>query len=138
MDKEYIYRRSIGVAIDMWWKFYFTFIWVSLFALLYKTVSFQKIMSPFKAYGKMSLTNYVTQSIIGSILYFKFAFDLAPKISVTASLGVGVVLLLSQITFCNWWINNYRQGPLEKLWHMLTWIKREDGKLKLARVPVKK
>lgn len=138
MDREYLYRRSFGVAIDMWWKFCFTFIWISLFALLFNTVSFQKIMAPFKAYGKMSLTNYVTQSIIGSILYFKFAFDLAPKIGVTTSFGVGVVLFLLQITFCNWWIKKYRQGPLEKLWHKLTWINVVEGKLKLAKVPVKK
>lgn len=138
MDGEFVYRRSIGVAVDMWWKISFTFIWVSVFALLYRTLSFQKIMQPFEAYGKMSLTNYVTQSIIGSILYFKFAFDLAPRISVTASLGVGVVLFLLQITLCNWWIKKYKKGPLEKFWHLLTWMKKEEGKLKLARVPVKK
>jgi uncharacterized protein len=138
MNSEYLYRRSIGVAVDMWWKLSFTFIWVSLFALLYKTVRFQKIMAPFKAYGKMSLTNYVTQSIIGSILYFKFAFDLAPKIGVTASLGLGVLLFLLQITFCNWWIKKYKQGPLEKLWHKLTWVQIKDGKLQLAPVTVKK
>lgn len=138
MDREFLYRRSIGVAVDMWWKFSFTFIWISLFALLYKSTSFQKVTRPFKAYGKMSLTNYVTQSIIGSVLYFKFAFNLAPKIGVTASLGVGVVLFLLQITFCNWWIKKYKQGPLEKLWHRLTWMKKEGGKLKLAPVTVRK
>lgn len=138
MDREYFYRRSIGVAVDMWWKVSFTFIWVSLFALLYQSLSFQKIMTPFKAYGKMSLTNYVTQSIIGSIIYFPFGFNMASKIGVTASLAVGVVLFVLQITFCNWWIQKYKQGPLEKLWHRLTWIKLEDGKLKLAQVPVKK
>lgn len=138
LDGAFVYRRSIGVAVDMWWKVSFTFIWVSVFALLYRTLFFQKIMQPFKAYGKMSLTNYVTQSIIGSILYFKFAFDLAPGISVTASLGLGVVLFLLQITLCNWWIKKYKQGPLEKIWHMLTWMKKEKGKLELARVYVKK
>lgn len=136
MDHEFVYRRSIGVAIDMWWKVSFTFIWVSVFAILYKTVSFQKLMTPFKAYGKMSLTNYVSQSIIGSVLYFPFAFNLAAKIGVTASLGLGAVLFVVQLFFCNWWIEKYKQGPLEKLWHMLTWIKREDGKLKLARVRI--
>lgn len=137
-DREFIYRRSIGVAVDMWWKLSFTFIWVSLFALLYPFQLFQKITSPLKAYGKMSLTNYVTQSIIGSLLYFSYALNLAPVLSVTASLGVGVVLFLLQITFCSWWIKKYRQGPLEKLWHRLTWIEVADGKLKLAPVPVKK
>lgn len=137
-DREFVFRRSIGVAVDMWWKLSCTFIWVSVFALLYKSQWFQNITSRLKAYGKMSLTNYVTQSILGSVLYFKFAFNLAPKIGVTASLGLGMVLFLVQITFCNWWIKKYKQGPLEKLWHNLTWIKVVDGKLRLAKVPVKK
>lgn len=137
-NRDFIYRRSLGVAVDMWWKLSFTFIWVSLFALLYQIKVFQLITEPFKAYGKMSLTNYVTQSILGSLLYFSYAFNLAPKIGITASLGVGIVLFMLQITFCNWWIGKYGQGPLEKLWHRLTWVSKEEGKLKLARIPVRK
>lgn len=136
-DGEFVYRRSIGVATDMWWKASCTFIWISSFALLYRSTFFQRITKPFKAYGKMSLTNYVTQSVIGAIIYFPFALNMAPKIGVTVSLGVGFVLFVLQITFCNWWIRKYKQGPLERLWHRLTWVKKEEGKLRLARVRVK-
>ncbi len=132
LDKEFIYRRSLGVAIDMWWKLSFTFIWASLFAIAYPAGFFQKLMSPFKAYGKMSLTNYITQSIIGSLIYFPFALNLAPVTSVHESLWVGILLFLLQIVFCNWWITKYKKGPLETLWHKLTWIRteREDAKKK--------
>ncbi|WP_430810095.1 MULTISPECIES: DUF418 domain-containing protein [unclassified Carboxylicivirga] len=123
IDREFMYRRSLGVAIDMWWKLSFTFIWVSLFALLYRSSLFKKLMKPFIAYGRMSLTNYITQSIIGSLIYFPFALNMAPKIGVLSSLYLGVVLFILQIAFCNWWMKKYRQGPLEKLWHRLTWIR---------------
>lgn len=122
VEREFIYRRSIGVAIDMWWKLSFTFIWVSLFAILYRLKTFVKLTRYLKSYGRMSLTNYISQSIIGSFLYFPFALDLAPKVGITASLGIGVVLFILQISFCNWWISRFRQGPLEKLWHKLTWL----------------
>ena len=121
-DREFVYRRSIGVAIDMWWKLSFTFIWVSIFALLGQFITFQKIMKPFKAYGRMSLTNYITQSVIGSLIYFPFALNMAPKINVANSLLLGILLFVLQIAFCNWWIKKYKQGPLEKLWHNWTWI----------------
>ena len=122
LNRDFEFRRSIGVAIDMWFKLACTFVWLSLFVLLYKTSFFRKMTKPFLFYGKMSLTNYVTQSIVGSLLYFPYAFNLAPKISVSESLLLGVVLFVLQITFCNWWIKKYKQGPLEKLWHRLTWI----------------
>lgn len=123
IDKSFEFRRSIGVAIDMWWKFSFTFIWVSLFALLYHLRTFQRLMKPYLYYGRMSLTNYIVQSVIGSIIYFPFAMNLAPQIGVSASLLLGVILFVLQITFCNWWMKKFKQGPLEKLWHHLTWIK---------------
>lgn len=132
------YRRSLGVATDMWWKFFGTFVWVSGLVLLYKTNFFRKLTSPFKAYGKMSLTNYVSQSIIGSIIYFPYAFNMSIKLNIVESLLVGAVLFVLQIAFCNWWIKRYKQGPLERLWHKLTWVNFTDQKLKLVKIRVKK
>lgn len=124
IDRTFEYYNSIGIAIDMWWKLSGTLVWLSLLVLLFTTNVFRKITKPFLAYGKMSLTNYVAQSIIGSILYFPFALNLAPKIGVAESFLLGIVLFIVQIIFCNWWISKYKQGPLEKLWHKLTWLKK--------------
>ncbi|WP_170178602.1 DUF418 domain-containing protein [Flammeovirga pectinis] len=114
-------KRTLGVTFDMWWKLSFTFIWVSSIVLLYQYKTFQKLTKYLKAYGRMSLTNYITQSMVGGFLYYGYGLNWADKYGVTISLGIGIILMIIQVTICNWWIEKYKQGPFEKLWHRLTW-----------------
>lgn len=73
-------------------------------------------------YGKMSLTNYISQSIIGAIIYFPFGLYLAPYCGYTLSLLIGFCVFLLQVKFCKWWLTGHKQGPLEYIWHKWTWI----------------
>lgn len=119
---EVIITKSIGVVLDMWQKFAFTFVLIPSFVILYQRDSFKKMTSSFQLYGKMSLTNYITQSIVGAFVYFPFGLYLAPYCGYTLSLLIGIVLFLLQVQFCKWWLKSNKQGPLEKLWHKWTWI----------------
>lgn len=74
------------------------------------------------------LTNYISQSIAGAILYFPFGFYLAPRCGYALSLVIGILFFLLQIRFCKWWLKNHKQGPLEGIWHRLTWLGSEKVK----------
>ena len=67
-------KQTVGTAFDMWQKFAFTIILISSFILLYQKERFKKAVSNLRFYGKMSLTNYISQSILGAIIYFPFGF----------------------------------------------------------------
>ena len=108
----------------MWQKLAFTFVLVSSFVLLYQNKSFQQRVSNLRSYGRMSLTNYVSQSIIGAIIYFPFALYLAPYCGYFVSLLIGFMVFFAQVSFCKWWFNSHKQGPLESLWHWWTWGKK--------------
>lgn len=71
-------------------------------------------------YGRMSLTNYITQSIIGSFLFYHWGLNL--KLCDTWSELLGLCVLIVQICFCTWWMKNHKRGPLEEVWRKLTWI----------------
>lgn len=116
-------KQSVGVIADMWQKFAFTFVLVSSFVLLYQTERFRKLTGNLRFYGKMSLTNYLTQSMIGAVIYFPFGLYLAPYCGYTISLLIGILVFLTQVAFCKWWLKSHKQGPLESVWHKLTWIK---------------
>lgn len=115
-------KQTVGVILDMWQKFAFTAVLVSSFVLLYQKESFKKLTSGLRFYGKMSLTNYISQSILGAIIYFPFGLYLAPYCGYTVSLLIGFILFLLQVSFCKWWLKGHKQGPLEGIWHKLTWI----------------
>ncbi len=121
-------RQTAGTAFDMWQKFAFTLILVSSFIILYQKECFKKAVSALHFYGKMSLTNYIGQSILGAIIYFPFGLYLAPYCGYTASLLIGFVLFLLQVWFCKWWLANHKQGPLESIWHKWTWMFTDNDK----------
>lgn len=115
-------KQSIGVIADMWQKLLFTFILIPAFVLIFQTKRFEKQTDDLRFYGRMSLTNYITQSMIGALIYFPIGLYLAPYCGYTVSLIIGFVVLFAQIKFCKWWLSSHKQGILESLWHNLTWI----------------
>ena len=70
----------------------------------------------------VGFTDYITQSIIGSFLYYGYGLALHTVCSHTYSFLVGVAMLATQMIFAHWWFRHFRRGPLETIWHRLTWI----------------
>ena len=122
MKNDAIVQQSAGTAFDMWQKLAFTLVLVASFVILYQNRTFSKMVGNLRFYGKMSLTNYITQSIIGAAIYFPFGLYLAPYCGYTVSLLIGLFTFLLQVLFCKWWLGKHKQGPLEYIWHKWTWI----------------
>lgn len=122
MDNTPIIRQTAGTAFDMWQKLAFTLVLVASFILLYQNKKFHNRVNNLCFYGRMSLTNYIAQSIIGAIIYFPFGLYLAPYCGYTVSLLIGFFTFLLQIKFCKWWLSKHKQGPLELIWHKWTWL----------------
>lgn len=66
----------------------------------------------------MSLTNYISQSIMGVTIYYGFGLAMYKYAGATASLLIFTV----QLIFSRWWLARHKQGPLEFLWRKGTWI----------------
>jgi uncharacterized protein len=117
-------RELIGRILYSWSNLCMMFLLVSGFLLLYRTRWFKRLTTGLLPFGRMSLTSYVMQSIIGAVLYYGFGFGLFKITDAFWCLFIGIVLFLFQAAFCNWWLKQHRQGPLEGLWHRWTWLER--------------
>lgn len=115
-------KQTVGVVLDMWQKFAFTVVLVASFVMLYQRASFRKLTDNLRWYGRMSLTNYIGQSVIGALLYSPFVLYLSPYWGYFLSALTGVCVFFIQVKFCKWWFKGHKQGPLEALWHKLTWV----------------
>ena len=122
MTNDTIIQRTVGTVFDMWQKLAFTFVLVASFVLLYQRKSFCRMVSNLRFYGKMSLTNYISQSIMGAVIYFPFGLNLASYCGYTISLLIGILLFIIQVKFSKWWLDKHKQGPLESIWHKWTWM----------------
>lgn len=115
-------KQTVGVVLDMWQKFAFTVVLVSSFVILYQKIAFRKWTDDLRWYGRMSLTNYITQSVFGAILFSPFGLYISPSCGYLLSALAGGCFFMIQVKFCKWWLKGHKQGPLEALWHKLTWI----------------
>lgn len=114
--------RPMNTIVSSLRNFSFMCVLVSSFILLWQWNLPRKVLHGLIPYGKMSLTNYLTQSMVGSFIYFGYGLSLYDDLGTTASLGVGVLLFVLQLSFCHWWLSHYKQGPFESAWRKATWI----------------
>lgn len=127
--KDFIYsqienpflKASMETVWNSWYNLAFMLVMVSGFLLLY-WVNKGKVQQLLVPYGKMSLTDYITQSIIGSFIYYGYGLELHRVCGTTYSLLIGIAFFLLQLAFAHWWFRHFKRGPLETLWHKLTWI----------------
>ena len=73
-------------------------------------------------FGRMSLTNYLLQSIIGCFIFCGYGLACYHHLGITYAVMVGVCIVIVQYAFCRFWFGNHQRGPLEGLWRKLTWI----------------
>jgi uncharacterized protein len=119
-------RKAIAdvwlVIVTSWANFAFMYVWVALFVIAFNHKAVRRVLTKLEVFGRMSLSNYVMQSIIGSVIYYGFGLGLYKYTGATMSLIIGIILFLLQLAFCRWWMKNHSHGPLEGIWHRLTWI----------------
>lgn len=102
----------------------FVVILVTGLLLTFYRVKNRSFLMKFAPYGKMSLTNYIGQSVIGSLLFYHWGFELGRYLGITYSFIFGIVFVLLQMVFCTWWLGKFKRGPFEGLWRRLTWINK--------------
>ncbi len=72
----------------------------------------QAIIAPV---GRMALSNYLMQSLLGVILFQGFGFGLGQQLRPAMWLGIAGLIMLGQIIFSRLWLSRHAQGPLETL-----------------------
>ena len=95
--------------------------------LVYYLTRFKRVLHQLAPYGRMSLTNYLSQSLIGAFLFYHWGLELYKYTGITVCFLMGIGMFLMQFFFCRWWLRSHRQGPLEWLWKKATWIKIGKG-----------
>ena len=80
-----------------------------------------KVLAPM---GRMALTNYLMQTIIGITLYYGVGFGFGGNIGPVIFVPIGLVVYALQIAYSNWWFKYFNYGPMEWIWRQLTYGKR--------------
>ncbi len=102
----FILLMIVSVVVSAWYAF----------------KSVRQVLKHLCFYGRMSLTNYLLQSIIGSFIFCGYGLACYRLVGITYAVLIGLGMVICQYIFCRWWFKNHPRGPLEGLWRKLTWI----------------
>ena len=72
--------------------------------------------------GRMSLTNYLMQSVICTTLAFGYGFGLGPSLTPSLQLVVLTFIIAGQVWFSRWWLADHHHGPVEGV--LTRWVHR--------------
>lgn len=90
--------------------------------LWYRFQGFRNGFEHLGFFGRMSLTNYLLQSIFGSVIFYGWGLGMYKVLGTTYAALVGVGIILLQYGLMYLWSKRHKRGPLEELWRKLTWI----------------
>ena len=71
--------------------------------------------------GRMALSNYLMQSLIGTLLFYGYGLGLWGQVG-RAWQAVGVLAVFAlQMLASRWWLARFRYGPVEWIWRCFTY-----------------
>jgi uncharacterized protein len=73
------------------------------------------------AVGRMALSNYLLQSVIGTLLYYGYGLGLEAKLGMLSGFLVAMAVFILQIVWSRWWLGHFQFGPCEWVWRLFTY-----------------
>ncbi|MGJ9382110.1 DUF418 domain-containing protein [Salipaludibacillus sp. CF4.18] len=98
--------------------------YIAAFSLLFMKFSTSIVFDSFRYVGRMALTNYISQSIVMTTLFYGYGFGLLGELGTTLGIVLVVAIFILQMILSKWWLIHYRFGPIEWLWRNGTYMKR--------------
>jgi uncharacterized protein len=98
-------------------------IYVGLIVTQFQKEKGKKRLMNFYEVGRMGLTTYLMQAIIGTLLFFSYGFNLLGEYGASVWALVSLFVFFLQIVFSKWWLSRFQFGPVEWLWRSLTYLK---------------
>jgi uncharacterized protein len=86
------------------------------FVLIYRRPAGERVLGKLAPYGRMALSSYVMQTLVGTFVFYHFGLGLLGELSNTQALGIAIAVIALQVWLSTAWLRRFRYGPIEWLW----------------------
>lgn len=97
--------------------------YIALFTLIYLAKHETKLAQAFVSMGRLTLTNYLMQSIIFTTIFYGYGFDLFGKLGVLVGLLLAFVVYTLQLYISKLYTNRFSIGPVEWLLRKFVYLR---------------
>lgn len=103
---------------------------VGLFMLFIKSGILKFLQKSLAAVGTMALSNYLTHSIVTSIIFYGDGFSMYGKLQRFELYYIVATIWIFQLIVSPIWLKYFQYGPAEWIWRSLTYQKMQSFRLK--------
>ncbi|MGG3494660.1 DUF418 domain-containing protein [Peribacillus simplex] len=102
----------------------FTIFYITAIALLAEQAGDSRLFRPLSYIGRMSMSNYLFQSIVCTAIFYSYGLGLYGSVSYTTGFVFLLALFCLQMLLSLLWMSLYKYGPIEYLWRFVTYGKK--------------
>ena len=108
-----------------------TLAWLALFLAAWRSPAGWRALSQLAPVGRMSLTNYLSQTAFGLWLFYGFlpGPGLMGEVGAAALVPIWAALFTVQVAISHLWLRRFAFGPMEWLWRSLTYATPQPWRL---------
>ncbi|MDJ1466414.1 DUF418 domain-containing protein [Cytophagaceae bacterium DM2B3-1] len=107
-----------------------TLFYIAGITLLFAKPVWNSRLLHFAPVGKMALTSYVSQTVIGLLLFYGYCgLGLVGIIPPWICFLLSAPIFLLQMQFSKWWLSRFKYGPLEWIWRSATYLRWQPIRL---------
>lgn len=130
-DREFevFYLNQGGFLPHYFGSLFLSFAYLSAVMLVFKSGILAGLKRRLAAVGRMALTNYLSQTLICTTLFYGWGFGLFDHLGRFQQMFVVVGVCIFQLIVSPIWLEWFRFGPAEWLWRSLTYWRRQPMRL---------
>ena len=113
----------LGSQFNYWGSLFVALGWVGAVMLFCQTMAGGWLHRSLAATGQMALTNYLTQTLICTTLFYGHGFGLYGSVERTGQILIVFAVWAAQLLWSPLWLSRFRFGPFEWLWRSLTYLR---------------
>lgn len=117
-ENSVIQRSILGLMVQFS-EFIHGMLYIIGFFLIWKIKLVQQLLASLIYAGKLSLSNYILQSLICVIIFSGFGFY--GQLKPTQLIGLAMIIFAGQIVFSYTWLQFNKYGPLEGIWRKFSY-----------------
>lgn len=95
--------------------------YMAAFVALTRREAWHRRLEPLAAAGRMALSNYITQSVVCTLIFYSYGLGLFGQVGAFVGLLISLTIWLLQLLISVVWLKRFRFGPLEWVWRSLTY-----------------
>lgn len=118
-----LYSMFLGSQFNYWGSLLMAFAYISAIILLVQSGKLKPVTQRFAAIGRMALSNYLSQTLICTFIFYGFGLGLFGQVNRSGQLLIVLGVWALQLIVSPLWLKYFRFGIFEWLWRSATYAK---------------